>query len=120
MRTQTLLAQHEERQEGSELASIPLQHTRLFEHLHDIGYCGVEEQRMMLDFSAGILYQASMRTNAESFFYQLAPVFYQTTDLTPTSFEEIFEQMRAEMSAPTFKGFWTLSRMHAYKPGGVQ
>ncbi|EFH88870.1 class I SAM-dependent methyltransferase [Ktedonobacter racemifer] len=120
VRTQTLLSQHKERQECSELASSPLQHTHLFELLHDIGYCDIEEQRMMLDFSAGTLYQASMRTNAESFFYQLAPVFYQTTDLTQARFEDIFEQMRAEMSAPTFKGHWTLSRVHAYKPGGVQ
>ncbi|WP_040447259.1 class I SAM-dependent methyltransferase [Ktedonobacter racemifer] len=120
VRTQIRPSQHEECHEGSELASSPLQHTRLFELLHNVGYCGIEEQRMMLDFSAGTLYQASMRTNAESFFCQLAPVFYQTTDLTTARFEEIFEQMRAEMSSPTFKGHWILSRIHAYKPGGVQ
>ncbi|GHO79382.1 hypothetical protein KSD_71530 [Ktedonobacter sp. SOSP1-85] len=117
-RAQTLLSQHKESQEGSDLTSILLQHTSLFELLHDIGYCAMKEQRIILDFSAGTLYQASMRTNAESFFYQLAPRFYQTTDLTPARFEDLFEQMRAEMSAPTFKGFWTLSRVHASKPAG--
>ncbi|EFH84693.1 class I SAM-dependent methyltransferase [Ktedonobacter racemifer] len=116
--TQTLLSQHERSQEGSDLASILLQHTSLFELLHDVGYCAMEEQRIMLDFSAGTLYQASMRTNAESFFYQLAPLLYQTTDLSPARFEDLFEQMRAEMSVPTFKGHWTLSRVHAFKPGG--
>ncbi|GHO79514.1 hypothetical protein KSD_72850 [Ktedonobacter sp. SOSP1-85] len=120
IRTQALLAQHPESQESSALASVPFEHKHLLKLLHEFGYCAIKEHNIVLDFSAGTLYQASMRTNAESFFYQLAPLLCQTTDLTPADFTDLFEHMRAEMSAPTFKGLWTLSLVHAYKPGGAQ
>ncbi|GHO56086.1 class I SAM-dependent methyltransferase [Ktedonobacter robiniae] len=121
IRAQSLLAQHTgSTQESSALASAPFEHKHLLKLLHELGYCAIEEHNIVLDFSAGTLYQASMRTNAESFFYQIAPLLCQATDLTPARFTDLFEQMRAEMSAPTFKGLWTLSRVHAYKPGGAQ
>lgn len=101
--------------------SITTGHTSpeiLLELAQRIGYQIFRNTTHILDFSSGILYQQSMRCNAQAFFHQLAPLLCQRTELTRSSFEHLFEQMNAEMLDPAFRGHWTLQLLYMQKPGG--
>ena len=82
------------------------------------GFVAVEQQKSLLDFSAGMPFHGTLREQADAFFQLVAPLCTHHHDalLSLEAYQHAYHEMQLELLEPTFRGYWHLCSIWGYKP----
>ncbi|EFH84692.1 class I SAM-dependent methyltransferase [Ktedonobacter racemifer] len=81
------------------------------------GLVAVEQQKSLLDFSAGMPFHGTLREQADDFFQLVAPLCtHHHAPLSLEAYQQAYHEMQLELLEPTFRGYWHLCALWGYKP----